>query len=144
MTKWTLALCPGPGANLARMDWGWSHCLDWVKVVVSGELTLLSGMCLPVLRQICLRYPVFSLQILPNLALCWSWTFSSCRYRMLYFLINFLGMRQLVQDLLTPYFIFSIFLIPRSTLYLGSFTEEQPAGPCQEKVNLLLSVNWSI
>ena len=95
MTKWTLALCPGPGVDLVRMAWGWSQSLEGVKVIVSGELNLISGMSLPVPRQMCLRYPVLPLQSLPNYDLCWPCAFPSCRYRTLDFLLNLFGLRQL-------------------------------------------------
>jgi hypothetical protein len=63
-------LCLCPGMELARPVWGWSQCLKGVKVVGFRDPTLPPGLWLSVPRQLCLRYPVFPLPILSNLAVC--------------------------------------------------------------------------
>jgi hypothetical protein len=50
-SKGHMILCPCPGVDLARLGWGWSQSHEGAKV----------GLWLSALRQLCLRYPVFSL-----------------------------------------------------------------------------------
>lgn len=76
-TKGTWVLCLSPGVHLARLIWGWSWCLMGVQAALSRDPTLPSGLWVLVLRQLCLRYPLFSLPTFPSLALCWHWFFFS-------------------------------------------------------------------
>lgn len=69
-TKGTVVLCPCPRADLAKLVYGRIQWLTAVKFVASGDPTLPPGLWLSILRQVCLRYPVFSLTKFFNLALC--------------------------------------------------------------------------
>lgn len=67
------------------------YSLVRVKISVSGSQPFsLDELWLSVPRQLCLKYPIFSLTTLPDFALCWLWPLPTV-HMMLYLLINLLG-----------------------------------------------------
>ena len=115
----TLVLCSC--SEVVRLVYGWSLSRGFKfgsfwEPNYSPELQLLDY------RQLCMRYPLFSLPTLSNLVLFCPWAFSpppvnSCM--MMYFLINLLYISdKFMQDLLVPtilsslYYFFFVFYNP--------------------------------
>lgn len=56
--------------------WSWSQGLEGVTTAFSGDTTLPSKLWLLILRQSCLRYPVFSLPPSSDSTFWWPWAFN--------------------------------------------------------------------